>query len=325
MIYGLHVSVGYDLIFSVGKMGRDKRGVDRGPCTKPGCECLEYDTEGSLACAYCEHSPIAHSAIRNELEPAEKRRCIIPSHSEVTPIPEVKEVSIVSVPQVIPDLLPSQNPTEGTPHSEGSVILEKEVTPDQVLSSQNTDERTSSLVTKLSNESNDSSEVQNGAPNTSIKKHFNEGRRRRMQAKLDSAKEGMFIAKCINDEWVAQCNMCNTYTSITPTSQSHIYSHLETTVHQMNVQGNHGGKTREEVLTSDIEKSYPNTFKFSGKEAKCTRCKIIISLSNQNAMNNIKNHVNSKGHHNRSGGLLKFVTPTKEKPTEAKSVKPSQA
>ena len=119
--------------------------------------------------------------------------------------------------------------------------------------------------------------------------------------------------------------VCNTYTSITPNSQSHIYSHMETTIHQLNVAGNKGGKSREDVLAADIHRDFPNVFTISGKEAKCIRCKVIISLSNQNAMNNIKQHVISKGHRNKSGGLLKYITPTKPKPAEAESVKPSQA
>lgn len=39
-------------------MGVDKRGFNTGKCKD--CECIEYETEGKLLCAYCGHPPMQH-------------------------------------------------------------------------------------------------------------------------------------------------------------------------------------------------------------------------------------------------------------------------
>lgn len=40
-------------------MGKDKRGLDRGACFI--CACDEYETEGSILCEYCGHTPTQHT------------------------------------------------------------------------------------------------------------------------------------------------------------------------------------------------------------------------------------------------------------------------
>lgn len=46
-------------------MGKDSKGIERGKCSKPGCNCVQflYTKEKGTRCSNCEHVPIVHSVI----------------------------------------------------------------------------------------------------------------------------------------------------------------------------------------------------------------------------------------------------------------------
>ena len=49
-------------------MGKDSKGINRGKCSKPGCDCIDFvfNKDKGIKCSNCGHVPIAHAEIRFE-------------------------------------------------------------------------------------------------------------------------------------------------------------------------------------------------------------------------------------------------------------------
>ena len=49
-------------------MGKDSKGINRGKCSKPSCDCVDfvYNKDKGIKCSNCGHIPITHAEIQFE-------------------------------------------------------------------------------------------------------------------------------------------------------------------------------------------------------------------------------------------------------------------
>lgn len=232
-------------------MGKDKRGVDRGPCSI--CPCDEYETEGSILCEYCGHTPIQHPTKDNIQtdEPSKKKTKVCDDQSDEVII-EIAETSCLEQ-------------TEQESNLPG--VDNKEPIPSQ---SKEEDTGSAQNNTERRRFDPDLSKLQMIANN--------------LMSKTDNGSTHIELKRS-NSKIFANCNVCTQDIQIQRVSQGAflLEQHLDTQMHKTNAEitryREEGTPLEASKLRNKIMEKFPNSFIFKNEKLCCRSCAFEITLA----------------------------------------------
>lgn len=248
-------------------MGKDKRGVDRGPCSI--CPCDEYETEGSILCEYCGHTPIQHPTKDNIQtdEPSKKKTKVCDDQSDEVII-EIAETSCLEQTE-------QESNLPGVDNKEPIPSQSKE---EDTGSAQNNPERRRF--------DHDLSKLQMIANN--------------LMSKTDNGSTHIELKRS-NSKIFANCNVCTQDIQIQRVSQGAflLEQHLDTQMHKTNAEitryREEGTLLEASKLRNKIMEKFPNSFIFKNEKLCCRSCAFEITLSGRkNIIGNLSQHLSEQ-------------------------------
>jgi len=260
-------------------VGKDKRGIARGHCTESECE--EYES-GAIRCDYCGHTPMDHVP----LEPLPKR----PRYDEVLTGEESEPTDEVPVTEVEDDA--SEGPQPERPrHDEG---LKGAPTGEGTRAGKAVPPNGASVL-----------EVDVDVARKDVDDEVG-----RFQSQVDDiTKVRRFVISKDDGKLFAFCNACAVKIVAGKEHKGHdmflLNQHMATASH----------KTNEAICLSreseippavvkiqrEVEEKYPRVFSFNKTSIVCLPCNLEFSVMHKVLLSNIKQHVNSRGHKEKTG------------------------
>lgn len=251
-------------------MGKDKRGIKRGHCIE--CECEEYES-GAIRCDYCGHTPMSHVPF----DPLSKR----PKYDEPLTSEGLEQANEVSVAEVTDDAS-AQPQLEGTRH--GEELAEQGAGPSNAEPTKEV-----SVI-----------EVDAGVDAEVV----------RFQRKIDTiTKVGRFVISKDNGKLFAFCNVCSIKMVAGKEHKGQdmflLNQHLATATHKTNeaICLSRESEIPEAILEiqREVEEKYPRVFSFHKTSILCRSCNLQFSAKHKVVLSNIKQHVDSRGHKEKTG------------------------
>ena len=115
-----------------------------------------------------------------------------------------------------------------------------------------------------------------------------------------------FAVKRKQGKLFADCNVCLSEVAVEKASQglSLLRLHISTSKHKLNaaIAQSRSTEMPKEIqeLRDQIESKFPKVFLFQGEEVLCRACKTTFVLSQRCLINNLKQHVDGRGHQQKA-------------------------
>ena len=279
---------------TLARMGRDKRGVLRGKCLKCS-ECDEYETTGtgSILCEYCGHTPVEHEIVnRNAAEdtPAKKPRL----EAVEGILEEVSDHCVAQLDNIVDDPASASGLALS---NAGDTLLAKDTAASPLKASETENDLTSSLLPEKSVEVMEVS----ADGDTELQDQQIKANELAKQETGDS-----FAVKRRQGKLFVDCNVCLSEVAVGKASQglSLLRLHISTSKHKLNaaIAQSRSTEMPKEIqeLRDQIESKFPKVFLFQGEEVLCRACKTTFVLSQRSLINNLKQHVDGRGHQQKA-------------------------
>ena len=115
-----------------------------------------------------------------------------------------------------------------------------------------------------------------------------------------------FAVKRRQGKLFVDCNVCLSEVAVGKASQglSLLRLHISTSKHKLNaaIAQSRSTEMPKEIqeLRDQIESKFPKVFLFQGEEVLCRACKTTFVLSQRSLINNLKQHVDGRGHQQKA-------------------------
>ena len=282
-------------------MGKDKRGIERGHCIE--CECDEYESS-AVRCDYCGHTPMSHV-------PFDPKRPRYDATPGATPTREVSvETNTVSFsvvkedgPQPVKERLDEGLAREGPEQLTNANDTPAAHQPERASHGEEFAEKGADASGAEPTKEASVIEVDTSVDDEVV----------RFQRKINAVrKTRRFVISKNNGKLFAFCNVCSVKMVAGKEHKGQdmflITQHMATATHKTNKAT---CLSRESEIPAailevqrQVEDKYPRVFSFTTASILCRACKVEFSATHKVVLSNIRQHVDSRGHKEKTGKTM---------------------